>query len=36
MRHVDGFTLLAFENAGPAQENVGEANGLRVNAEFGS
>jgi hypothetical protein len=36
MRHIHGPALLTLQNAGPAQENVGETNGLRVYAEFGS
>jgi hypothetical protein len=30
MRHKHGPALLALQNAGPAQENVGEANRLRA------
>jgi hypothetical protein len=36
MRHIDGLALLALQNAGTAQQDIGEANGLRVDAEFGS
>jgi hypothetical protein len=36
MRHIYGSTLLALKYAGPTQQDVGEANGLRVHAEFGS
>jgi hypothetical protein len=36
MRHIHGPALLAFQNTGAAQENIGEANSLRVYAEFGS
>lgn len=34
MRHIHGPALLALQNAGPAQEDIGEANRLRVHAEF--
>jgi hypothetical protein len=36
MRHIHGPTLLTLQDAGTAQVDVGEANGLRVYAEFGS
>jgi hypothetical protein len=36
MRHIDRPTLLTLQDAGTAQQDVGEANSLRVYAEFGS
>jgi hypothetical protein len=36
MRHIHGSALLALQNASPAQENMGEANGLWMHAQLGS
>ena len=36
MRYIHCFALLTLEHAGSTQQDVGEANGLRVHTEFGS